>query len=205
MRTVGLSWSQWKTPWGSSADEHVGSVDQLRDHLKQVIEEEKELERRGLLPSKERALSSAENLSAECPAPQLRRKTFKSLGTPTLQAQELSADKTDLTPEQVVAAAEKRRRELELRGEIDWVCDRQPYPTGQGPVPDKKLVGKTLEVRWRYWHRTTGQPVYMWCEGEVMQVRGHGLLASTNIVHQDARASLVCCVELSWLAQISCI
>lgn len=41
----------------------------------------------------------------------------------------------------------------------------------QGPVPDKALVGKMLEVRWRYWHKTTGQPVYMWCEGEVVQVR----------------------------------
>lgn len=170
MRTTGLSWSSWKTPWSSSSDEYVGTVEHLVAHLKAVLDEEKELERRGMLPSKSRALASAENLSAECPAPQLKRKTYKSLGTPTVQAQALSMDKTDLSPDQIIAAAERRRKELEEAGEIDWVCDRQPYPTGQGPVPDKALVGKTLEVRWRYYNKGSGEPVYIWCEGEVVQV-----------------------------------
>lgn len=170
MRTIGLSWSGWKTPWSSSTDEHVGTEDELVGHLKALLEEEKSLEARGSLPSKENALQSAHDLSAECPAPQLKRKTFKVLGTPTVQVKELSTDKTDLSPDQVLAAAQKRRTELEERGEIDWVCDRQPYPTGQGPVPDKALVGKTLEVRWRYRHKITGEPVYIWCEGEVVQV-----------------------------------
>lgn len=75
-----------------------------------------------------------------------------------------------LSPEQILAAAQKRRSDLEAQGEIDWVCDRQPYPTGQGPIPDVALVGKKLEVRWRYRHKITGEPVYMWCEGEVVQV-----------------------------------
>jgi len=26
-----------------------------------------------------------------------------------------------------------------------------------------------LEVRWRYRHKDTGKPVYIWCEGEVVQ------------------------------------
>ncbi|KAL1495117.1 hypothetical protein AB1Y20_016984 [Prymnesium parvum] len=30
------------------------------------------------------------------------------------------------------------------------------------------LLGKKLEVRWRYTSTTTGLPVYMWCEGEVV-------------------------------------
>lgn len=169
MRTVGLSWSEWTTPWSSKTDETVGTVEQLVAHLKLVLEEEAALERRGLLPSKARALQSDASMSAECPAPQLRRKTFKALGTPTVQSQALSNDKTDLSAQQVLAAAQRRRRELEAQGEIDWVCDRQPYSTGQGPVPGKELVGKTIEVRWRYRHKTTGEPVYMWCEGEVVQ------------------------------------
>lgn len=170
MRTVGLSWSEWRTPWSSNTDENVGSVEQLLSHLKAVLEEEKALERRALLPCKARALESAADLAAECPAPQLRRKTFKTLGTPTVQAQALSNDKTNLSADQILAAAQKRRTELEQRGEIDWVCDRQPFPTGQGPIPDRNLVGKTIEVRWRYRHKSTGQPVYIWCEGEVVQV-----------------------------------
>lgn len=131
MRTVGLGWSSWKTPWSSSKDEDVGTVDQLKSHLKEVITEETRLLHKGMLPSKERALESAEALAAECPAPQLKRKTFKSLGTPTVQAGELSTDKTELTQEQITAAAQRRRAELELNGEIDWVADRQPYATGQ--------------------------------------------------------------------------
>jgi len=64
----------------------------------------------------------------------LERKTFKSLGTPTVQATELSNDAIDLTPEEVLAAALTRRAELEAAGEIDWVSDRQPFPSGQGPL-----------------------------------------------------------------------
>lgn len=93
MRCIGLSWSEWKTPWSSSTDEVVGTVEQLTSHLKAVLEEEKACGRRSLLPSKEQALLSAESLAAECPAPQLRRKTFKALGTPTVQAKALSNDK----------------------------------------------------------------------------------------------------------------
>lgn len=190
MRTIGLSWSGWKTSWSSSSDETIGTVDQLWSHLKSVLEEEKALMQRGLLPSKSRALASAESLSAECPAPQLKRKTFKALGTPTVQVQALSSDKTDLSPEQILAAAEKRRRELEAQGEIDWVCDRQPYPTGQGPIPDRDLVGKTLEVRWRYRHKTSGVPVYIWCEGEVVQV--HCLISCASAKPKDNAGCSIC-------------
>lgn len=131
MRTIGMSWSHWKTPWSSSTDENVGTVEQLQGHLKEVLAEEKAMEQRGLLPSKALALEGPENLSAECPAPQLQRKTFKALGTPTVQVGALCTAKVDMTQEQILLAAQRRRRDLEEQGEIDWVCDRQPYPTGQ--------------------------------------------------------------------------
>lgn len=170
MRVVGLSWTDWSTPWGSSKDENVGTLPQLVAHLKEVLTEEKSLRARGELPSQERALQSADLLAQECPAPQFKRKTFKALGTPTAQADELSNDRVDISSADVLAAARKRREELEAAGEIDWVSDRQPFPTGQGPVPDKSIVGKTLEVRWRYRHLETGEPVYIWCEGVVEKV-----------------------------------
>lgn len=131
MRCVGLSWTDWETPWSSSADEYVGTVAQLREHLKAVLVEEHSLEARGLLPSKDRALVDAQSLKAECPAPQMRRKTFRALGTPTVQADALSCERTTLSADELATRAELRRTELEVAGEIDWVCDRQPFQTGQ--------------------------------------------------------------------------
>lgn len=131
MRVIGLSWTDWKTPWGSSHDEEIGTVRQLRDHLSEVLAAEAEQAERGWLPSKTRALSSADGVKSECPAPQLRRKTFKALGTPTVQSDALCSDRTSVSPAELVAHAERRRAELEALGEIDWVCDRQPFATGQ--------------------------------------------------------------------------
>lgn len=176
MRVIGLSWNEWRTPWSSSSDETVGTVEQLLQHLREVLERERLLGDRQELPDKEYALSSKDALAEECPAPLLQRKTYKALGTPTVQADALSDSRIELSSDELVAIAQKRRTELELAGEIDWLCDRQPFNTGQGPVPDKDLLGKTLEIRWRYRHKDTGEPVFMWCEGEVSQVTsGHAL------------------------------
>lgn len=145
-------------------DEDVGTVPELTAQLELILNHEANLRAANQLPSKEAKPADA------CPAPQLQRKTFKALGTPTVQADALCHAETDLSHEDILKAAEKRREELENAGEIDWVCDRQPYPTGQGPIPDQKLVGRLLEIRWRYTHKETGKPVYIWCEGEVVQV-----------------------------------
>lgn len=77
---------------------------------------------RGLLPSKVEALESKEQLVAACPAPQLKRKTLKA---------SLCSDETKLSPERIAAVGQRRREELDMRGEIDSVADRQPYPTAQ--------------------------------------------------------------------------
>jgi hypothetical protein len=47
-----------------------------------------------------------------CPVPQLQRKTFKALGTPTVQAAALSDEFTELTQEELLDAAVKRRTEV---------------------------------------------------------------------------------------------
>lgn len=131
MRCIGLSWTDWVTPWSSSKDSNVGTVAQLTEHLKAVLAEEQRLGAQGMLPSKERALASADGFKNECPAPQMRRKTFKALGTPTVQADALCGERTMLSADELAARALRRRSELEAAGEIDWVGDRQPYPTGQ--------------------------------------------------------------------------
>ncbi|KAL1502961.1 hypothetical protein AB1Y20_011032 [Prymnesium parvum] len=199
IRVVGLSWTDWATPWGSSKDDNIGTLSQLVAHLKEVLKEESSLRARGELPSKQRALESTIWLAEECPAPQFKRKTFKALGTPTAQAEALAQDQVRLSPAEVLGAAQKRRAELEAAGEIDWVSDRQPYPTGQGPVPDKSLVGKTLEVRWRYRHVETGQPVYIWCEGIVEKVADGEKDKATARCKRTLPAGVV---QIRWAADI---
>ena len=68
--------------------------------------------------------------------------------------------------------------QLEEAGEIDWVEDRQPE---RGTVKiDEMLVGVTLEVRWRYYHKETGKPIYIWITGEVQQVADGGTAKRTQ-------------------------
>ncbi|KAL1496522.1 hypothetical protein AB1Y20_016476 [Prymnesium parvum] len=163
MRTVGLGWTEFRAQWSSSADENVGTIPQLKAHLKDILCAEAARRDADELPSK------TGEPGKECPAPLLQRKTFKALGTPTVQASALCSGRTELTAEQLLEAAQRRRVELEATGEIDWVGDRQPYAAGQGPTFDNSLVGKMLEVRWRYRCKETGQPIYIWCEGKVLQ------------------------------------
>jgi hypothetical protein len=60
------------------------------------------------------------------------------------------------------------RSQLEANGEIDWVEDRQPEK--ETVALDESLVGTKLEVRWRYYHKVTRKPVYIWCAGEMVQI-----------------------------------
>ena len=73
MRTIGLQWVEYRAAWSSSKDEDIGTVDDLRGQLKELLEVERERRAAGELPE-------------HAPAPLLKRKTFKELGTPTMQA-----------------------------------------------------------------------------------------------------------------------
>lgn len=155
MRTRGLQWVEFKTRWSSQADEHVGSVDELTEHLKEVLMEEAERRRDGELPK-------------TAPAPLSKRKVFKELGTRTPQFEELSEKHTELSPEEMLEAAERERERLEEAGEIDRVGDQMPK---EAPAFDA-LVGKELELRWRYWSKegTKRKQVFIWCTGVVVEV-----------------------------------
>jgi hypothetical protein len=108
-------------------------VEDLTGHLKEILAEEAEQRRAGELPE-------------HAPAPIFKRKTFKELGTPTPQAEELGARHTELTPEQLREAAEREQERLEDRGEISRTEDLQGSET---PSFDS-LVDKDIEIRWRY-------------------------------------------------------
>mmetsp|Transcript_41660 Transcript_41660/g.95456 ORF Transcript_41660/g.95456 Transcript_41660/m.95456 type:complete len:177 (+) Transcript_41660:1498-2028(+) len=86
-----------------------------------------------------------------------------------MQAFELAAARTELSPEELRAAAEKERVRLEERGEIDIIGDRQPAR----PPPFESLVGKYIDIRWRYWTVSENgkrKQLYIWCTGEVVEV-----------------------------------
>ena len=73
MRVRGLQWLEFKAKWSSSKDEETGTVPELTNHLKEILKVEQRRREAGELPT-------------HAPAPIMKRKTFKQLGSPTAQA-----------------------------------------------------------------------------------------------------------------------
>lgn len=48
----------------------------------------------------------------------------------------------------MLLAAQRERQRLEELGELDLLQDIQPL---KAPPIDETLVGRRLEIRWRYW------------------------------------------------------
>ena len=103
----------------------------------------------------------------------MRRKTFKELGTPTVQAKALANQVLELPATELLERARAERERLIEAGEIDEVGDNQPE---QAPRCNDSLIGTQLEVRWRYWRpakegeRGKKKQEYIWCEGEIVAV-----------------------------------
>jgi hypothetical protein len=161
MRVIGLGFDEFKAAWSSGKDEDIGTVADLTESLHEILGEEQQRRRKGELP--EAAV-----------VPQMRRKTFKMLGTPTVQAAALADKVLELPVEKLLERAERERERLEDAGELDGVGDNQPE---KPPRCDDALIGTKLEVRWRYWAKVTDpkdkrkkQAVDIWTEGEVVQI-----------------------------------
>eukprot|EP00325_Prymnesiales_sp_UTEX-LB-985_P018516 CAMPEP_0174751734 /NCGR_PEP_ID=MMETSP1094-20130205/100470_1 /TAXON_ID=156173 /ORGANISM="Chrysochromulina brevifilum, Strain UTEX LB 985" /LENGTH=333 /DNA_ID=CAMNT_0015957267 /DNA_START=1 /DNA_END=1001 /DNA_ORIENTATION=+ len=87
---------------------------------------------------------------------------------------------------------------VSVQGVIDWVQDRQQK---EGTVPlDDSLVGAMLEVRWRYRHKVTGKPIYIWCTGEVLQVADGG---TTKKSQRCKNVLPLGAVRIKWPADVS--
>ena len=72
------------------------------------------------------------------------------------QADELSSQRVELSAEELREAARRERVRLEEAGEIDRVGDSLGKGADAAPAFDS-LVGKTIEVRWRYWETEDGK------------------------------------------------
>eukprot|EP00966_Prymnesium_polylepis_P006991 161203-Prymnesium_polylepis.1 len=70
MRVIGLGFEEFKPAWSSGKDENIGSYDDLLELLRDILIEERERAGEDALP-------------AAAVVPQMKRKTFKELGTPT--------------------------------------------------------------------------------------------------------------------------
>lgn len=161
MRVIGVGFDEFKAAWSSSKNEDIGTVQSLTEHLHEILMEEDQRRREGTLP-------------ANAVVPQMRRKTYKELGTPTLQAGDLAGKVKELPAAELLERAQRERARLEAVGELDTVGDLQPE---RPPPCDNSLVGTMLEIRWRYWAPDTDpttkrkkMAVDIWCEGEVVQV-----------------------------------
>eukprot|EP00965_Chrysotila_dentata_P119336 3945045-Pleurochrysis_carterae.AAC.1 len=99
----------------------------------------------------------------------MRPKTFKQLGSPTADHEELMTVE-QIDPEKLRDAASAARVANDEELVTDAVQDRQP---SEPPPLDSRLVGHKLEVRWRYHLSPTSSAshpaslyTYMWCEGQ---------------------------------------
>jgi hypothetical protein len=78
--------------------------------------------------------------------PVMKRKSFKQLGTPTVQAGELAHSIKELSDEELLELAEEERERQEEAGELDAVGDVQPE---KPPAINDSIVGTELEICWR--------------------------------------------------------
>ena len=165
MRVIGLSFIEFTPQWSSSKDAEIGTVADLKQLLEDILMEEHERDMCGELPK-------------VAVVPIMKRKSFKELGTPTVQAEALAPAIKELSPEELLALAEEKREALEAAGEIDSVGDLQP---AKPPPLDDSIVGTKFEVCWRYWRPPTDEEkakgekrkrigVKIWCEGEAVLV-----------------------------------
>ena len=162
MRVIGLGFVEFKPAWSSSKDAQIGTVADLTSLLEEILDEERER-------------SACRELPEVAVVPIMKRKSFKELGTPTVQAKELATTLKSFSEEEILEKAEAKRMELEAAGEIDIVGDSQQ----EDPPPiNDALVGTELEVCWRYWRVPTEEElakgekrkkigVPIWCEGTV--------------------------------------
>ena len=174
MRVIGLGFTEFKTAWSSSKDETVGTVADLSAVLTEILMEEEE--RRVCRELPEVAV-----------VPVMKRKSYKELGDPTVQATQLTGTIKELSAAELLKLAEERREQLEEVGEIDRLADVMPE---KSPPLDASIVGTELEICWRYWRAPTAAEVAggekrkkigvpIWCTGTVTHL-ANGTTTTTN-------------------------
>jgi superoxide dismutase len=153
MRVLGLGWTQFATRWSSQADEKIGTAAHLTALLNEIIVEET-------------ALARLKKLPTEAAPPHHQARELKTLGTVDTDALEIEA-KALFSADELRAKAEKAMLRRLGDGTSDAVENLQPLTP---PAFDQSLVGKKLEVLWKYIDKATKDPMLIWITGRVARV-----------------------------------
>jgi hypothetical protein len=150
MRTIGLGWDQFKTKWSSKTDATIGTVKHLRSLLIEILEHEIVERRRKQLPT-------------EAAPPQFAAKDLGQLGTLNATAAAIK-QKAIFSADELERKAQAAVARREAAGISDSVERMQPQ---QAPAFSQALVGKRLEVLWKYEDKDTNKPMLIWATGRV--------------------------------------
>ena len=156
MRVIGCGMTQYSTRWSSSADVRIGTVAHLRELLDEIILEEISLKRLKRLPKE-----------AAQPQFQERAAAAKQLGTVDADVVEVESRAffSMAEMERKVEQALKRRRESGISDDVE---DMQPL---RAPQFNHDLVGKRIEVLWKYFEKSNGNKEHLiWASGRVVRV-----------------------------------
>ena len=158
MRTLGCGWTKYSTRWSSKADQRIGTVAHLTQVLEEIIEEEK---------ARARFTAGTERgLPTEAAPPHCEARDIGQLATADKDAVIISKRALFSREELLAKAKEERQRRIEA-GIADGVEMAQPK---EAPAFDQDLVGKQLEVLWRYREVGTEKPHLIWSTGRVVRV-----------------------------------
>ena len=153
MRVLGCGWEQFTTRWSSNKDSRIGTAAHLKGLLEEIILEEKSLERLGRLPT-------------EAAPPHHKVTDLGQLGSVNADALAIERKALFSTEELRAKAEEEKQRRVEA-GVWDTVERLQP---NEAPAFDQALMGKRLEVLWKYMNKDTNEPVLVWATGRVARV-----------------------------------
>jgi len=158
MRVLGLGWTQYATRWSSKSDISIGTV----AHLRALLVDE-------ILPN-ERAEARLKRLPTEAQPPQFTARNLGQLGTLDADAAAIQSTALFSKAELEAKAAEAVKRR-EAAGISDSV-ERMNGVSGETGAPafDQRLVGKQIEVLWKYHNKDTGEPILIWATGRVARV-----------------------------------
>ena len=158
MRVLGLGWSQYSTRWSSQADTRIGTVAHLTDLLQEILQEERS---RGRLTP-----GSMRGLPTEAAPPAQQAPDLGQLGTLDADAAEITR-KSMFSAEELNAKVEVARQLRIAQGIADPV---QWTQSKEAPPFDQSLVGKQLEVLWKYFDKDTKEPQLIWATGRVARI-----------------------------------
>ena len=158
MRVLGLGWTQYATRWSSNKDARIGTVAHLTELLEELIREE--ISRQRFTPGTEKGLPD------EAAPPQHGVRNVGQLGT-------LDADAIDISARALFSAEElqvKVEKEMRRRVEAGISCPVEALQPDHAPAFDQALVGKRIEVLWKYFDKDSKQPHLIWATGTVKRI-----------------------------------